>query len=103
MKLNVTVFGFAASSALSAEGNTNLGLRDQRAALQWVQEHIAAFGGDPDNVTLAGESDGATGVGLQLASFGGVGKAPFRRVIMESGSAAADAGGKYNHSLDEST
>jgi cholinesterase len=50
------VFGFLPGSELAAEGNVNLGLLDQRLAFQWVQENIAAFGGDPTRVTVFGES-----------------------------------------------
>lgn len=39
-----------------AEGNTNLALRDQRIAMHWVKENIKAFGGDPDKITIWGES-----------------------------------------------
>lgn len=41
---------------LQAEGNTNLALRDQRTAMRWVKKHIEAFGGDPDRITIWGES-----------------------------------------------
>lgn len=92
MNYRVGVFGFASSPALNATDSLNAGLLDQRLGLEWVQRHIAAFGGDPDNVTIFGESDGGTGVGLQVTAYGGKGKVPFKRAIMESGSPGADSG-----------
>ncbi|KAJ5168952.1 carboxylesterase [Penicillium canariense] len=97
MNYRVGVFGFAASPALNATGSLNAGLLDQRLGLSWVQQHISAFGGDPDNVTIFGESDGATGVGLQITAYGGdIPKTPFKRAIMQSGSASADSGTASN-------
>ncbi|MDH6281029.1 carboxylesterase/lipase family protein [Prescottella agglutinans] len=62
--------------------DSNLGLRDQVAALQWVRRNIAAFGGDPDNVTLFGESAGATSVTTLMATPAARGL--FARAIAES-------------------
>ena len=65
------------------KGNANLGLLDQLAALEWVQENIAVFGGDPGNVTIFGESAGAMSVGTLLSMPRAAGL--FRRAIAESG------------------
>lgn len=62
----------------------NAGLLDQRLALQWVANNIAAFGGDPSKVTLFGESAGAASVGFHLLSPGSQGL--FQRAVMQSGS-----------------
>ncbi|MDN5854610.1 MAG: carboxylesterase family protein, partial [Actinomycetia bacterium] len=64
-------------------GTPNLGLLDQVAALTWVRENIASFGGDPDNVTVFGESAGAMSVCTLLAMPTATGL--FRRVIAQSG------------------
>ncbi|MFE4667573.1 carboxylesterase/lipase family protein [Streptomyces sp. NPDC056716] len=64
-------------------GVTNAGLRDQIAGLEWVRENIAAFGGDPGNITLVGHSAGAVCAGALLESPRASGL--FRRAVLQSG------------------
>uniref|UniRef100_UPI002A82283E carboxylesterase family protein n=1 Tax=Streptomyces sp. CRN 30 TaxID=3075613 RepID=UPI002A82283E len=68
---------------LFPDAPANAGLRDQMAALTWVQEAIAEFGGDPDRVTVFGQSAGAISVGALLAAPRARGL--FRRAVLQSG------------------
>ncbi|KAM3956354.1 esterase FE4-like [Aphomia sociella] len=77
--------GFLCLGIKEAPGNA--GLKDQIAALKWVKKNIAAFGGDPDNVTVFGESAGATSTALLLASEATNGL--FEKAIVQSGSSLA--------------
>lgn len=68
----LNLLGFLASDAITADGGSaNRGLLDQRAAMEWVQRHISSFGGDPDNVTIDGESAGGASVIMHMLSYGG--------------------------------
>lgn len=78
----VGVLGF-----LCLNNVANLGLKDQLAALKWIQKNIAAFGGDPDNVTISGQSAGASGASMHLLSRQS--KGLFHKAILMSGIALA--------------
>lgn len=76
-------FGFLGGAEVEASGTLNAGLLDQRQALQWVQRHIGAFGGDPDKVTIQGGSAGGASVLYHFMWAGGRDRQPFRSGIAE--------------------
>ncbi len=108
----VGVFGFLAHPDLTEESphhsSGNYGLMDQIAALQWIQKNIAAFGGDPLNVTIAGQSAGSMSVNCLVASP--LAKGLFNKAIAESGAnftnnnaslqQAEEAGEKFTKSIN---
>ncbi len=87
LNYRVGPFGFLAHPELTKESGRNAsgnyGLMDQIAALRWVQQNIAAFGGDPANVTIAGQSAGSMSVNCLVASP--LAKGLFTKAIAESG------------------
>ncbi len=94
MNYRLGIFGFFVHPELTKESGHNAagnyGLMDQTAALRWVHDNIAAFGGDPENVTIFGESAGSFSVSAQMASP--VAKGLFQKAIGESGGAFFSGG-----------
>jgi para-nitrobenzyl esterase len=93
MNYRLGIFGFLVHPDLAKESKRNsagnYGLLDQVAALQWVHQNISAFGGDPSNVTIFGESAGSFSVSALMASP--VAKGLFQKAIGESGAAFSSA------------
>ena len=85
MNYRIGELGYFSHPAIDGEGHetANYGFMDQRFALQWIRDNIARFGGDPNNVTIAGQSAGGTAVIAQMLSPGS--KGLFQKAIDESG------------------
>ncbi len=84
--------GFLSEKHLDSEKKSaavNYGSMDQTAVLRWVKENIAAFGGDPENVTISGESSGGTSVFTQIAAPSAAGL--FHKAVAMSGSSVVNA------------
>ncbi|KAL4819913.1 Alpha/Beta hydrolase protein [Aspergillus spinulosporus] len=88
----LSAWGFLFSNQLRDTGATNIGLRDQRAALTWIQENIAGFDGDPAKVTIWGQGTGASSVGFQITAYAGRNDSLFRAAIMQSGNPVPERG-----------
>ncbi|KAK4040644.1 hypothetical protein C8A01DRAFT_15505 [Parachaetomium inaequale] len=85
LNYRITIFGFARLPILKEQRSMNVGMRDQRAGLQWVKDNIAAFGGDPERITAFGLSAGGTFTSLHLISYGGEKAVPFTQAWAMSG------------------
>lgn len=94
-------FGFAQSCSLKHEGSENAGLRDQRLAIEWVRDNIAYFGGDPERITILGQSSGGLAVGMHVMAYGGTKPLPFQRGVAESQS--LEPGITKNFTIDAMT
>ncbi|PFH48025.1 hypothetical protein AMATHDRAFT_66371 [Amanita thiersii Skay4041] len=86
MNYRLSALGFLGGDVVRAAGLGNLGLHDQRLALRWVQKYISSFGGDPDRVTIWGQSAGAMSVAMQMITNDGDTEGLFHAAFMQSGS-----------------
>ncbi|KAF2470305.1 alpha/beta-hydrolase [Lindgomyces ingoldianus] len=86
MNYRLGAMGWSSGPSYQAEGGVaNLGLLDQRFALEWVQKYIHLFGGDPERVTVFGESAGGGSIMHQITAYGGLkGKVPFQQAVPQS-------------------
>jgi carboxylesterase type B len=85
INFRLTIFGFARTPSLKTEKSLNVGMRDQRMAMEWVKENIEEFGGDAQRITAFGLSAGGTAISLHTMAYGGDRGVPFQQAWMMSG------------------
>ncbi|KAL9063105.1 MAG: hypothetical protein Q9157_008421, partial [Trypethelium eluteriae] len=85
LNYHLGAFGWSSGPSLQANGSANAGLLDQRLTLDWVQKYISKFGGDPNRVTVTGESAGGGSIMHHITAYGGLkGPIPFQQAILQS-------------------
>jgi carboxylesterase type B len=84
MNYRLGAFGWLSGPTFQSNGTANVGLYDQRLAIEWVQKNIHLFGGDPEQITLIGESAGGGSIMHQITAYGGQVEAPFQQAILQS-------------------
>lgn len=97
----IGALGFLPSTISFEEGIVNIGLHDQVFLLQWVKDNIAAFGGDPEDVTIFGLSAGAHSIGHHIMNYQEGVKPLFHKAILESGAPSSRAVHPYNAPVHE--
>ncbi|KAJ3835491.1 Alpha/Beta hydrolase protein [Lentinula raphanica] len=81
------MLGFFAGPTIDGASDNidlNVGLLDQRGGLEWLQRHVDRFGGDPEDITIYGESAGGASMVMHVTAYGGTRPIPFKRVVAES-------------------
>ncbi|GAB1743290.1 hypothetical protein NU219Hw_g9134t1 [Hortaea werneckii] len=96
----IGALGFLNCSLAAKEGVLNLGLHDQRLVLEWVQENVGAFGGDPANVTLVGLSAGAHSIGHHITNINEK-RELFQRAVIQSGGPTSRVVHPFDSALHE--
>jgi carboxylesterase type B len=77
-------FGFLAGTTVEKEGTPNAGFHDQRAVQQWIKDYASLFGGNPDDLSLWGESAGAGSIMHHLTAYGGKEPVLFKKAVILS-------------------
>lgn len=84
MNYRLGAFGWLSGPTLQSNGTANAGLYDQRLAIEWIRQNIHLFGGNPERITLMGESAGGGSIMYQITAYGGAVPAPFQQAIPQS-------------------
>lgn len=84
MNYRLGAFGWLSGPTFQENGTANAGLHDQRFAIEWVKKHISKFGGDPERITIFGESAGGGSIMHQITAYGGLKPVSFQQALPQS-------------------